>query len=577
VTKRLNLGAQLTELEKTALIRRVQEAEATYFFHHTLTQESIYQALLKQPRRELHLAVARAYEQVYAEQLDEYAALLAEHYAAAQEDAKTFEYSARAGHAAMRVYANAEAIAHFTRAIETAKRMGTIDSATLQDSCLHLGRSLEMSGRFQEALQNYEEMESFALKHNDRAMQLAALVALATIHSTPTSISDHEHARTLSNLALALARQVGDRETEARVLWNLMLLSTTNGEMQPAIDYGEQSLAISRELGMHEQTAYTQNDLFRPYISLGHTDRARAVSEQAREYFRQSGNQPMLADNLGRSIIVHAAFGEFDRALELAGEAHQISEAIGNQWGQSFSQMFAGNIYFQRGEMRRAMDTMRESIRLGQASGFLLPQIWTNAELGVLFGELGEVERGIELANQSYALAAERFPWSIARAHAVLARLFLLQGDARQAEFHVEQGKAKFVNDFAQRVFDRLPLIEIELELVKKDFARAIQLADQLQDSSAPIYVRVFRSNLLYLKGKALLARGDSESAQQVLRHALIEAEKIGSRWMLWQIYAALGKRDQARAVIEFIAQNTPEELRASFLNLPAVGEVMAG
>ena len=151
----MNLDAQLTELEKSALIRRIQATEATWFFHQSLTQENIYRSLLKQTRREMHLAVARAIEQVYSDNLDEYAALLAEHYATAQDDAKTFEYSSRAGHAAMRVYAHTEVIAHFTRALETAKRLGTVDSASLKDSYLHRGRALEMSGRFSRCSSRY--------------------------------------------------------------------------------------------------------------------------------------------------------------------------------------------------------------------------------------------------------------------------------------------------------------------------------------------------------------------------------------------------------------------------------------
>ncbi len=200
--------------------------------------------------------------------------------------------------------------------------------------------------------------------------------------------------------------------------------------------------------------------------------------------------------------------------------------------------------------MTCAIDTMRVSIRLGQASGFLMPQIWTNADLAALYGELGGVDRGIELASQSYTLAAERFPRGMSRVHGVLARLSLLRGDVRQAESHVEQGKANFVNDFAQRAFDRLLLIEIE-------------------------YVRVFQSALEYLKGKALLARGDAESAREMLLHALTEAEKIGSRWMLRQIYAALGERERACELVNFIAVNTPENLRAAFLSLPQVRMIL--
>lgn len=573
----MNLDAQLVQLEKIAIVRRVEETDPTYFFHHALTQESIYRALLKPTRRDLHLAVARAFEQVYGDELDEYAVLLAEHYAQAGDDAKTYEYSARAGTVALRVYAHVEAVAQFSRAVEILKNKPNLaPPARLCELYLQLGRVLEISGRFDRALQTYEEMETIALQRDDRAMQLAALVALATIHSTPTSIADAEHARTLTNLALALAREIGDRQTEARALWNLMLLGIFVGEFEHAADYGEQSLAIARELGMQDHAAITLNDLFRPYISLNQFERARAVSEQAREYFRATDNKPMLTDNLIRSTILDAVFGEFDRVIALCEEARKISESIGNLWGQSFSQMFVGSVYFVRGEIARALETMQESIRLGHASGFMMPLIFTSTDLGLVYGQLGMIDRGIELVRQAQVIAVERFPRSEGRASSALARLYLLQGDLAQAQTQLQKSLANTTVDFAQRAFDQLPLAEIEMASKQGDLEHAIQLAEREYDRMCQMGARVFRADVLYLQGQALLAQGHADAARQVFRQAKREAEPIGARWILWQIYAALDERAPARRTVEFIVQNSPQDSRSSFLNLPAVRAVLA-
>jgi predicted negative regulator of RcsB-dependent stress response len=153
--------------------------------------------------------------------------------------------------------------------------------------------------------------------------------------------------------------------------------------------------------------------------------------------------------------------------------------------------------------------------------------------------------------------------------------LWLLKGDVDQAEKHLDQGKAKRVNDFAQRTFDRLPLVEIQVALAKKEFMRALQLADALQAEPMQIYLHVFQSDMMFLRGKALLARGDDQGAREAWRHALTEASQTGSRWMLWQIYAALGERERACAELNFIAQNTPGELRAAFLNMPEVRAIL--
>ena len=577
------LAARLAELEIAQLVRRFHEEEATFIFKHTLTQETAYASLLKQSRREIHHAVAQAYEEEFGNRcLDDYAAILAQHYFEAGVDAKTFEYANRAGHIAMQTYACTEAVMHFTRAIDAAQRlepqhMGSDHDArsSLTDCYLHRGRAFEMTGQFQKAVQNYEELESIAHERNDRAMQLAALVALATIHSTPTAISDPEHARSLSNLALELAREIGDRKTESRVLWNLMLLSTLLSEMPRSIDYAEQSLAISRDLGLREQTALTLNDLSRPYMTLRQFDRAHAAIQEALEYFRETNNQPMMADCLGRFAAMNLALGRFDELLHAAQSAQKISASIGNLWGQSFSRMFAGLVYFERGEISSAIETMRECVRFAEQSGFSIPQVQICSELASLYGAMGDVTQGIERAKTAHTVAIERLPHFESKPCAALARLYVLKGDLVQAEANLKKGYATLKDDFAQQVANQLPLAEIEIALAKKDYARAIQTADESFDHFDKMGFHIYRSHVLYLKATALRLLGNENAAYPVFQQAKSEAEQIGSRWILWQIHAALGERDQARDVIGFIAAHTPPGLRESFLNLPDVRAVM--
>src|SRR5512135_2453460 len=96
------LTTQLEQLENVQLVRRLPEEELAYLFKHALTQESAYESILLKRRREIHRRIAGAYEQLYPERLDEFAALLAQHFAEAGDDGKTLEYATRAGNQAAR-------------------------------------------------------------------------------------------------------------------------------------------------------------------------------------------------------------------------------------------------------------------------------------------------------------------------------------------------------------------------------------------------------------------------------------------------------------------------------------------
>ena len=92
-------------------------------------------------------------------------------------------------------------------------------------------------------------------------MELAAQVAASTLYSTPTPVADAGKGLSLSGETLTLARALGDRATEAKVLWNLQLVNLLQNQAIQAIDYGEKSLSIARELDLREQMAYVLSDL----------------------------------------------------------------------------------------------------------------------------------------------------------------------------------------------------------------------------------------------------------------------------------------------------------------------------
>src|SRR6478736_5967325 len=102
------LAAEMAQLIDAQLIRALAEEELTYLFKHALTQATVYDSLLVKKRRAIHYRVAEVIARLNGAQLDEYAALLAYHYAEAADDAKTVAYSLRAAQVSMRVYAYPE-------------------------------------------------------------------------------------------------------------------------------------------------------------------------------------------------------------------------------------------------------------------------------------------------------------------------------------------------------------------------------------------------------------------------------------------------------------------------------------
>ena len=285
----MTIDQTLEKLEAAQLVRRADDPELAYSFKHTLTQETAYQSLLQKRRREVHRLVAEAYERAYADHLDENAAVLAEHYSEAGDDAKTLLYTVMPGGAAARMYANAEAISCFSLAREIAKRVSANSPSPLRELYVKRGRAMEVSNRHAEALANYQEIEATGQERADRLLVMAALIAQATLHSITTPLFDPVRGQELSDRATAVARELADREAEAKILWNLLLLSCFTNKFSESVSYSEQSLAIARELDLREQLAFTLSDISRSYTAAGQMKRALDTQTEARSSAGDSG------------------------------------------------------------------------------------------------------------------------------------------------------------------------------------------------------------------------------------------------------------------------------------------------
>ncbi len=587
----MNLSTTLAQLETEHLLRRLSEPDLAYLFKHTLTQETAYQSLLRENRREIHRRVAKAYEQIYANALDDHAAILATHFAAADDDAKTYAYSLRAGDAAARKYANAEAILHYARAAEIAKTApDPVMAIPIAELFLKLGRVYEISSRHTDALRVYDDMLTLAKTRSDRALELAALVARTTLHSAPTSLFDPEKATAIAEQARGLARALDDKKAEAKILWNLSLLNGMAGHRENAVTFGEQALAIARSNNLREQTAYTLTDIYRAYVSNGQMRRSLAALEEARALWRELDNQPMLADTLSSTTMLHYFAGNYAESVAFHYQALELAERIDNLWNQSFSRHSVGNVFFEQGDPAHAIETMEKSIHFGQQAGFIVPEIWTQADLAWVWAQLGQFERAEKYAHAAQAKAEANFQRWRPNTFATLARIETARGNVAQAHEYLHQAKVIFdPEEFIWAGEFHLSLTEMEFEMARGDFARTIELAEKLIVREQAMEFGFSTHPAQCLRGQALLALNRLEEAGAALAEALLLAETRGSKWIAWQVCAAqselqtrLGNRAaaaelraRARDIITGIAQKTPADARASFLNLPKVRAVM--
>ena len=224
----------------------------------------------------------------------------------------------------------------------------------------------------------------------NRSMELAAVVAQATVMALPMLTSDPDLCREISNSGLSLARELQDHTAESKVLWNLMLVEFYEGkDREAAVNYGEASLSIAREHGLEEQLALTLNDLAKAYFTVDKGDLAWEAISESDDILRKRGDLPMLVDSLITSAGGHFFHGDFLEAMASAEECGKVSMSIGNVRVQAISLYVLGAIYMELGEIGKAIAALDEAIPLVKQIGFH-PPLTARVRLALYRGMIGD-------------------------------------------------------------------------------------------------------------------------------------------------------------------------------------------
>lgn len=538
-----NLESHLIDLLAADLIREAARApELEYMFTHALTQQAAYSSILLKRRRDFHQRAGEVIERLFPQRLDELSPVLAQHFEQAQDWPRAARYFSRAGDMAFALYAKMEAEDHYRRALEITLQLEKADTDSVNHLFTRLGRTLELMARYGEALALYEKMASWGTENNEPAFTLTSLLSRATILTTANAYNDPVAAMELLERAKGLSAESGDLAVEARILWNLMLLTSLNADAFPErLSYVEQALAAARQAGLPEQEALILFDSWYEYGLIGEWRRAEEHLLQAIDLFRELDNKPLLAETYARLKYVNWFLGEYDRAIAFAAEGYRIAKLSNNIEAQSISLSGEGLIHIDRGDLQRGLDVMEEAVRLGHEADVITSLGGTQAELGLVYARLGKpVAEGIALAENAAMWLEQHMAQVAGFAHAPLARLYLLADDRERARLSLVKlgsfSEQYRKTGFVVSIWIQTGLAEIELALLDGRPRQALATADALRSLMESDGVRYLLADVMLAGAKALIRLERGDEAFALLEAAEQRARAIGSRRALWEI-----------------------------------------
>jgi tetratricopeptide (TPR) repeat protein len=456
---RSKLPEYLAALQRLDLIRRVTpESEMAYIFKHAITQEVAYNLMLFAQRRELHRQAGLTVEILFPDKLSEVHGLLATHYFKGEVWDKAVDYLTKAGDAAVRLNAHAEARKYYAEALESLSHLPyTYTNRRLYIDLILKQVSISWGAKAPEQnLRHLAEAESLAkaLPDPDDGMLGAGdPVRLARVHLW---MGRSHYYRNAPDEAincfwqvLADAHSIGN-ETLPAILSSAMAQALlVQGQFGQARSILTQSAPLLEQAGNWPEWIQAVGGLGVSLAASGRCEEALAEGRRALAAAKEMNDIASVAVSNINLCIIHLLSGDVSSCFEAGCVAVKAAEQSGNQLYVYLSYGFLGWAEGRLGQYAAAQERFRLARAASQPLGHeLVFSDWFAAAQAEIALKAGHAEEALQLAKQAVATAqaAERF-YSRGLAHRVWGQALAVLTPFKQTDTvaeHLAESKRCF-------------------------------------------------------------------------------------------------------------------------------------
>ena len=497
------LGALRALVGAEFLYEQALYPETEYSFKHPLTQEVAYLSQLVERRARVHATVARVVSELYADRLDERAALLAHHWEGAGDALEAARWHRRAAEWAG-VNDPTLALRHWQRVralLETVPESAETVALGLAARFWLLQVGWRLGVTAEEAATLFDEGKALAERNQSLQLLASILMAYGAVRGVAGDVGRYLE---LASEAARVAAQTGDAGLLLATQTGLVYSHFAAGRLREALAFAEAAVAQ----GQHDPQPAVRVLSLNPYLfclwwrgslraAAGRLDEAARDLDDALRLAREQGEVENLGWVHGAYVMLAEYTGETGAVLDHARQLIEIAERTGSSFSRAFAYRILGLAYLLREEWSEAVGPLDQALAISRERGVAREQEpLMLAHLARASVESGQEARGRAVAEEAVTLARQlgtRFMECVAQR--ALAHVLLRTDGARSRD-----------------------AIEIAL-------ARAMELVEETGGKAYELFVRLERAELARLVG-------DEAGRQRELRRAhRLVAEMGATAW----------------------------------------------
>jgi class 3 adenylate cyclase/tetratricopeptide (TPR) repeat protein len=352
------LNSILFLLKESELIYEIgQIFNSEFAFKHSLTRDVIYNSILQRKKKELHNRIGLAIEKMYADNIDEYLGILANHYIIGAENYKAAEYSKLTAKKAIMSGSLDEAIFYSEKLVSCLEKLPKTDivEKKIIDSRTVLGLLYNQTTNFVKSKKSVEIIVNLAKRHDYKKR----------ICQINTILGAYEYA-VQENLNIAL-QQLSESIKAANSSGDLVSLTMANHWIGHL---------------------YADNCEFDK--SLYHLNKALEISTVARIPWGIAAQKSCIA----RTVYLYQ--GLVKLGYSLSCEGFQSAEESGDPLSRAEAFLSLGWAYLEKGQLDDSVNILLKSVELCERFNFAA--LYSGAEccLGETYYFMGKYEMSKE-------------------------------------------------------------------------------------------------------------------------------------------------------------------------------------
>ena len=263
---------------------------------------------------------------------------------------------------------------------------------------------LDARGHWDQALALHRIALAAARQAGDRPGQAQALNLLAGVQG---KTGDHPAAAAAPRQALALYRDLGDRAGQAAALTLDGALHAMTGAYPAAAASHQQALALYRDLGHRRGQAHALNEVGAVYWLTGDYPAAAASAEQALELYRDLGDRAGQAYALINLGTVQKLTGNYPPAAAALRQAQALYRDLGDLYHQACVLHELGVLQRLTGDYPAAAASHQQALGQFRDLGARDGQAWALNELGLVQQLTGDYRAAAASHQQSLGLCRD--------------------------------------------------------------------------------------------------------------------------------------------------------------------------